>query len=277
MGGLSYLSKKSWHPSTFKNIEQVTMAELKQKEHERKYHDHLKKIKEEREMEDLRKLQAQNKVISESAAQRIEWMYQDRSASQQANAPNTEDFLVGKPVKQAGEDDFRKKIVPVIRGDTYATPENEAFLKMIEDPLVQIKQKELEARRQVVDNPLKMKQIREEIEALKAGLKKKKKDKKKKKKKHHRRHDSSDSSDRESRRRRHYSDEESSVSERTKDRSHNSHSNYHSGKSGKSSRHRSRSDERRKHRRDSRSNSRDRHKRKSPDMIKPRNDPSYQN
>ena len=175
------MSKKSWHPSTFKNIEQVTMAELKQKDQERKYHDHLKKIKEEREMEELRKLQAQNKVISESAAQRIEWMYQDRSAQQQASAPNAEDFLCGKAVKGPGEreaDDFRKKIVPVIRGDTYATPENEAFLKMMEDPLVQIKQKELEARRQVLDNPLKMKQIREEIEALKAGIKKKKKDKK---------------------------------------------------------------------------------------------------
>lgn len=47
--------------------------------------------------------------------------------------------------KEEKERDF-KKIVPVIRGDTYATPENEAFLKMMEDPLVYIKQKELEAR-----------------------------------------------------------------------------------------------------------------------------------
>jgi hypothetical protein len=31
----------------------------------------------------------------------------------------------------------------VIR-DTYATPENEAFLRMMEDPMVYIKQKELE-------------------------------------------------------------------------------------------------------------------------------------
>ncbi len=76
--------------------------------------------------------------------------------------------------------------------------ENEAFLKMVEDPMVFIKQKELEARHSVFDNPLKMKQIKEEIEALKnGGKKKKKKDKKhkkdKKKKKHHKRHRSSSS------------------------------------------------------------------------------------
>ena len=45
----------------------------------------------------------------------------------------------------ANRNDGKKKIVPVIR-DTYATPENEAFLKMMEDPLFFIKQKELEAR-----------------------------------------------------------------------------------------------------------------------------------
>ncbi len=39
---------------------------------------------------------------------------------------------------QNEEEDPRKKIVPCIR-DTYATPENEAFLKMMEDPLLFIK------------------------------------------------------------------------------------------------------------------------------------------
>ena len=59
-------------------------------------------------------------------------------------------FLLGEQVKNLdgdkdGEEDPRKRIVPCIR-DTYATPENEAFLKMMEDPFVYIKQKELEAR-----------------------------------------------------------------------------------------------------------------------------------
>ena len=116
-------------------------------------------------------------------------MYQDRSAGNNANT--AEEFLLGKTVKELpseGKDD-KKKIVPVIR-DSYTTAENEAFIKMMEDPLVYIKQKELEARNQVYDNPMKMKQILEEIERLKEGKKhkkhkKEKKHKKDKKKKKH--------------------------------------------------------------------------------------------
>lgn len=95
-------------------------------------------------------------------------MYQDRSAANNGNT--AEEFLLGKPVKELEAEkeqrDGKKKIVPVIR-DTYATPENEAFLKMMEDPLVFIKSKELEARNQVYDNPMKMKEIMKEIEKLK--------------------------------------------------------------------------------------------------------------
>ena len=55
--------------------------------------------------------------------------------------------MLGESVKKVEKDgdDYRKKIIPCIR-DTYATAENEAFLKMMEDPLIYIKQKELEAR-----------------------------------------------------------------------------------------------------------------------------------
>lgn len=76
-------------------------------------------------------------------------MYQDRTASMNANS--SEDFLLGKVVKEVKGDDegrdpkekFQKKIVPVIK-ETQATPENEAFVKMMEDPLVYIKMKEME-------------------------------------------------------------------------------------------------------------------------------------
>jgi hypothetical protein len=63
--------------------------------------------------------------------------------------------LLGKTVKdvqnvnQLNKDgkkgDTREPIIPIIR-DTYATPENEAFTKMMEDPLVYIKMKEQESR-----------------------------------------------------------------------------------------------------------------------------------
>lgn len=78
--GLSYLSKKSWHPSTFKNIEVVWAAEQKKKDEERRYQDHLKKLKEERDIEEMRQLQAANHTIPASHAQRLEWMYQAKPA-----------------------------------------------------------------------------------------------------------------------------------------------------------------------------------------------------
>lgn len=65
---------------------------------------------------------------------------------------------------------------------------------MKDDPLVQIKQIEIEQRRAIMNNPLTLKKIREEIEMLKnsANVKQKshKKDKKKHKHRHHHRSDS---------------------------------------------------------------------------------------
>ena len=43
--------------------------------------------------------------------------------------------------------------------ENFTTNENEAFLRMKEDPLVLIKQKELEQRQLVYDNPMALKQI----------------------------------------------------------------------------------------------------------------------
>lgn len=67
---------------------------------------------------------------------------------------------MGKPVKDLKDNKEgerpKKQIVPVIRqSDT--TEENEAFTKMVEDPLVYIKKKEQEQRHQVISNPMTMK------------------------------------------------------------------------------------------------------------------------
>merc|ERR1712179_582495 len=61
----------------------------------------------------------------------------------------------------------------------------------IEDPLVAIKKRELEDRRKILDNPVKMKALQEHIE----DLKRKKKDKKKKKKRKKTKGSDSDDSD----------------------------------------------------------------------------------
>lgn len=65
--GLSYLSKKSWHPSSFQNIEKVWLAESKEKEKDQRLADRIKKLKEEKQIEDLKLIQIKEGVIPESS------------------------------------------------------------------------------------------------------------------------------------------------------------------------------------------------------------------
>ena len=73
--GLSYLNKKSWHPGSFKNIEEVWKAEQKALEIERKHAETLKKLKEEKHIEELKKLQVEAGIIPAHHLERLEWLY----------------------------------------------------------------------------------------------------------------------------------------------------------------------------------------------------------
>jgi hypothetical protein len=78
--------------------------------------------------------------------------------------------------------------------ESYTTNENEAFLRLKEDPLMLIKAREMEMRQEVLNNPMALKKIQKEIQALKEA-KTKKKHKKHKKDKHRRSRSRSDSAD----------------------------------------------------------------------------------
>jgi len=80
---LNYLSKKSWHPSSFQNIEKVWLAESKEKEKDQRLADRMKKLREEKQIEELKLIQIREGIIPESSLQRLDWMYQDRSAANQ--------------------------------------------------------------------------------------------------------------------------------------------------------------------------------------------------
>lgn len=78
--GLSYLNKKDWHPEKFSNIEKVWNAEQRQQEESRLIQERIKKLKEERHIEELKRMQVEAGIIPESSLQRLEWMYADRNA-----------------------------------------------------------------------------------------------------------------------------------------------------------------------------------------------------
>lgn len=63
-GGLAFLNKKSWHTQSFKNIKIVWEAEEKAREEARRLAQLKKEKDEERQVEELRRLQAQSGLIT---------------------------------------------------------------------------------------------------------------------------------------------------------------------------------------------------------------------
>ena len=108
--GLSYLSKKSWHPGSFQNIEKVWIAEQQKRDEETRHAERIKKLKEEKQIDELKMIQIKEGTIPESSLQRLDWMYQDRSAQNQANQANqAEKYLLGETVKAKVEGESGEK------------------------------------------------------------------------------------------------------------------------------------------------------------------------
>ena len=174
--GLSYLTKKTWHPSNMNNVRTVWEAEHKLEMAQKQMKEHQKILREERQIEELKRIQIDQGIIHESKLHQIEWMYQDRAAfnDEEKTAEQyllgeavTEGHLHGKP--KGGADSKCARLAEGIHKtdqhlvENFTTNENEAFLRMKDDPLVQIKQAELAQRQQVYDNPMALKQIQKEI------------------------------------------------------------------------------------------------------------------
>jgi hypothetical protein len=172
--GLSFLNKKTWHPGSFANIEKVWIAEQKRRELERKQIENTKKLKEERQIEELKKMQVEAGLIPSSHLQRLDWIYQGPECS--SNITTAEEFLLGKPLKDEKEE--KRHFTPVFQ-ESYSNPQNEMFTRLHEDPMFHIKKEEFKNRKEIEDNPYRMKMILKEIEA---SIEKNQNDKKKNKK-----------------------------------------------------------------------------------------------
>ena len=194
---LSFLSKKTWHTSNVKNVEQVWIAEQKKEKEEKKLKELQKQIDEERQIDELRTLQKESGLVTDPK-QKVEWMYEG-PGSAIASAAAAQEYKLGKeytPTAQAESLDAlaSKQTAGSTWLDNTASDENELFSRLNADPLYAM-QKSLKRDRekQVLQNPLAMKRIKaslaEELRAfeqerlMKKAAKKAKKDSKKKKKK----------------------------------------------------------------------------------------------
>lgn len=181
--GLSFLNKKIWHPGSFANIEKVWIAEQKHKELERKAIEKAKKVKEEKAIEELKKIQVANGLIPASHLNRLDFMYQGPESSSSIITP--EEFLLGKSLND--DSNANKKHFTPIFQESYSNPQNEIFTKIHEDPMYLIKKEEMKQRKEIEENPYKVKMLLKDLEMREKSKSKhkEKKDKHKSKSREH--------------------------------------------------------------------------------------------
>jgi hypothetical protein len=105
-------------------------------------------------------------------------MYQGPDVTQ--NITTAEEVLIGKSLKEKSEE--KKHFSPVFQ-ESYSNPNNEVFTKIHEDPLYVIKREENRQRKEIEENPYKMKMLLKQVETELLSKKEKKKHKKDKKEK----------------------------------------------------------------------------------------------
>ncbi|KAK3534324.1 hypothetical protein QTP86_014244, partial [Hemibagrus guttatus] len=224
--------KKSWHPQTLKNIERVWKAEQKHEAERKKIEELQKELKEERAREEITKY-AQETGAVKKKDERLDWMYQGPGGQ-----ISRDEYLLGRPIDKQITQQYEEPesgpstetgLLPgSIFNSSTSVSSMDMACKIREDPLFEIRKREEEKKRNVLTNPVKMKEIRKMLrENLEKDKKKKrKKDKKerrdekerRKDKKHKRRSSSSGEEDR-----KHRSKEENGFS---KSHSHSQKSGY---------------------------------------------------
>lgn len=110
---------------------------------------------------------------------RLDWMYQGPDCN--TKIKTSEDVLLGTSGKEPKQEE-KKHFTPIFQ-ESYSNPKNELFTKIHEDPMLIMKKEELKQRKEIEDNPYKMKILMKEIEDSLQGKREKKSKKEKKNKK----------------------------------------------------------------------------------------------
>jgi len=183
MGGGDLNLKKSWHPSTLRNIERVWKAEQKHEVEKQKIEQLQKELAEERAREEIQAY-AEDQGVVKKREERLDWMYQGPAAM-----VNREEYLLGRKIdktldlleqQESGiepkKDDFDIGSTMFSSQDLSGTATVDLANKIREDPLFSIMKKEKEQKKNLLSNPVKMKQLQQLLqESLNKGKKKKSK------------------------------------------------------------------------------------------------------
>ena len=183
---LAFLAKKSWHTANFKNVEKVWIAEQKNKEEEGRLAELQKQIAEEREQQELRELQRRSGHGGKVAQEKVGWMYDGPMAT---CADTADDHLLGKAapqaLKEAPATEVKQLASGAMPGSLYTNTRaaDDSFSRVHEDPLLAMRQQEIEARKRVLQNPRQMQRLRAAAESGREAERTKRRERKKEKKK----------------------------------------------------------------------------------------------
>ena len=225
----AFLHKKSWHTAGMAVQEDVWKRQQQAEHEKRKLEEMKKEIEEERKQAELRAEAIASGHVTKPTQERLEFMYKGR-VGEAAPAPvPAVEKAIGKKRFDLPVEEGHNLVAQAEERQEEMHSKNEAWNRLNADPLLVMKQRELQSKQYITNNPVRMGQLKDEVRREK-DRKRSKKDAKREKK-------------RESKRERHRRRYNSSSESRSRSRS-----PRRERRRGRSSR----------HRRDSRSRSRSR-------------------
>jgi hypothetical protein len=174
MGGGDLNMKKSWHPLVQKNQERVWQEENRAREERKRIEQKRKEIAEEKQLQDLQKLQESQG--GKARVQRLDWMYAAPGSGGQGTSESMEAYLLGKKTVEEllkGDDNDKLKkgsdigFIATQNANSVVDTRN----KVLNDPLLAIKKQEQRQFEALMNNPIRLKQMKLELEGRNGKVK----------------------------------------------------------------------------------------------------------
>ncbi|EFN52728.1 hypothetical protein CHLNCDRAFT_26343, partial [Chlorella variabilis] len=155
--------QKTWHPGRIQNLEEVWKRQQDAAKEEQKLKEYAKQLQEERAREELASVaEAAGHKIK---ADRLDWMYQGglvaRQEADQRLAAAEATVAANAAATAAGGGEAPR--LPAFYSEDTPASANEMWQRLHADPLFAIKQQELAARKNIVANPVKMLEIKQQV------------------------------------------------------------------------------------------------------------------
>lgn len=170
MSALQFLNKKSWHTATLKNNEKVWLAEKKAEEEKKRIEELKKQLEDEKHFQELRRLQVESGQLDPSVLkqqERVEWLYEWGKEKDEE-----QEYLLGQKsadtlLSQKGKQEEESRLQSLTQGNsldsTVGLNRLDMEAKLREDPLMEIRRKEMEAIQAIRNNPVKMEKLRRSL------------------------------------------------------------------------------------------------------------------